>query len=352
MRRGNPSGADPGYRERIRTHVQIRIVGHASPQWRGAQGQRAKAALNKKLSEERAGRIRQIIERMFRQQLSDQNLTFGYDIDYASPRKAESDVTVGIESRGSTETLREAGGNLESNRPHMRRVEVSVRLTQMTDGAAPSSHPRKIRVPSATTRWAIAVGMGASVGDGPAAAFAIFKLKNRDTGEEAEGVLGGIGIGGGVKWKPIGTSVSWSGYTDFVTDERVNFGDFDGRGVRLTSLGAGGGVVGYERTYLTIHGMGSGAQKMHVGGLTSGALGWSGFVTSGNMVLLGTTPPPTHDEHTTVTKWDPYKSDKSLDFSHVIWFKTGSSELSSDEEAMLQEFVRQVSHRYVRTDKP
>lgn len=329
--------------QEIATHLKIRLVGHASPRWAGAHSNAEADKNNEVLSRKRAEQVRTAVEQAFRGALPGQDLRFEYNFEFSSARAASGAHELDTEYEGSRETLKEAGGDRDSNEAMYRRVDCYVSMTHMIDGLAPSTQDYGLaRVVESTRRWAVQVAASANVHITAGGSYLYVKLKNRDTGTEAVGHVTALGGGAGAKWSPWGAAGSWSGWTNFYTDKPMSHGSFNGKGVRYTSASVSVGI-GYELAYLTIYGVGDSAHSMSVGGWTWGTASAGGFVDHGNIWVNS---PAARFKRVTGTAYDRYSYDKELGFGHVVNFETAKFLVSADEQRMLSQFVETVARDF------
>jgi outer membrane protein OmpA-like peptidoglycan-associated protein len=348
--------ADPALLQRDSTDVHAELTGHASPRWEHTRGG-TRSELNMRLSEDRVEAVRSFFEEMLGNALRERGLNA--DISYES-RSVEEPAPVGSGDSaslsagavGNAETDREAGGNTRANAPSMRRVDVKVTVTWQVAGEALSSESEEVTIPeecedNATDQWAIKLslsGGGGHAGLGGAGALGV--LKNRRTGQTAQGSFQGGGIGVGLSTP--GADPGWGDYENFTTDSRVTFEDFDGTLARLTTAGAGIAIIGYGFAYISFPNLG--ANSISVGGFNMGALGADAGSNVGTWNVIGRPPGPVctpeHTEHREWVNSEPYNTAMPNEFRTRVLFDTGSAEISDEELLKLQEFVDAVMANY------
>lgn len=163
-------------------------------------------------------------------------------------------------------------------------VEVDLDVGLATPASSGPAPPADARVGS--TRWAVSVGLSGGGGAYIESAGATVQIVNRDTGERADFLYGGLGAGIGLAFPGVGLGEP----TPFETDRPVAFSDFEGTLVRLTSAELLGEIVGYGLQYISFPFLG--ANSIDVGGLTIGGLGASAGTTAGTMFAASPLPPP------------------------------------------------------------
>jgi hypothetical protein len=328
----------------IKTLVRIRMRGHASPRWKGAASDADADWKNEKLSAMRAANVTETVRR----QLS---ILLGRDqfiYNNQSVSETESGVLMETGQAGSTDSLHSAKGSRKANDQAYKKVDVFVKLDRVVDGEAPFTAMHQVKYDASTILWSINMNWGASGGFGPAGGSVCgFRLTNRRTKQYADGQIFTTGMAAGVKWKPVGASYSFGSPVDFTTEKAMNLADFDGMGVRFTSLGAGIAIIGYDASYLTIYGIGDGAQGMYVGGANMGSLGFSGAAAQhGNMTLNRPISPGYTIANETYDDWDPYRIKKHEESGHVVYFDTGSALMAADEEKLLQHYIANLARSF------
>lgn len=331
----------------VTTKIVLTIEAHASPRWRNANPLKADRK-NLSLSRRRAETVRQVVESKLRSELSGRALKFEYNIDLPTARDVPGLHRMAVDAVGSDRTLKEADGDRTSDEEHQRRVEVTAELSYLVVGDAPSSVPYTVPVDERTKWWAVSIGLSASVHIGVGGSYSSIRLKNRLTGTVAQGHFGGGGFGAGPKWmawKPVGASVSWSDYSDFLTGKKLSHGGFGGKFARVTSGGAGIGIIGVDATYLTIHGVGGGAESLWLGGLASGTIGANVYSDYG---AISIEVPSQRYENKSRVEWDRYEYTKKRDYGHVATFNTGSDQLTSIEVGYLRKWAEEFAADFGR----
>jgi hypothetical protein len=339
------------------TEISAHVVGHASPRWEQTRG-RSRDELNLALSQQRADAVRLYLEEMLNNAVAARGLSSVLSFqclarNHDDPGICEpSSAPVSTEAQGHQVTTGEAGGNPRANDPAMRRADIAVTITWRVSGTAPSTRVDEVRIPrecdpNATDQWAVKLsltGGGGHAGVGAAGALGV--LKNRLTGQVAQGSFQGGGLGVGLSTP--GADPGWGSFENFTTDRRVTFEDFDGTLARLTTLGAGIAIIGYSFAYLSFPNLG--ANSISVGGANMGALGADGGSNVGWWNVIGTPPGPIcrpeRTEHHEVTEHNPYQYDVPTTYRDTVSFETGSAEISDDQLMRMQAFVDSLMPAY------
>ncbi|WP_373400855.1 hypothetical protein V8V91_17130 [Algoriphagus halophilus] len=313
----------------------------------GKTGRSTSEELNLTLSQDRANNVEYLFQEMFRRYMAGNG-----EIEFAiqssvSGERDEEVVSLPAEGVGDRETLVEGGGDVEANDPAMRRVDIDIVVTRQESGMAPSMESRVIPEecePHATNQWAIKLTLAGGGGHaGLGGAFAIGQLKNRRTGQIAEGSFVGGGIGVGLQTP--GADPGWGDWTDFVTEDICTFDDFDNTLSRLTTAGAGA-FVGYGMAWISFPMRG--ANSIYVGGFNVGAVGIDAGSNVGNWNIHGTPPGPRcvpeHEVEREV--FTPFQFDTQDGLRHTVYFDTGSSEINDEQFRLLDAFVQHITDRY------
>lgn len=345
------------------TTVSGTLAGHASPRWERPRGG-SRAELNLRLSADRVDTVRTFFEAGLGNALRERGVDCNFDFtcrtvddQAAAPATSAPPLTseppaIGGEARGHTDTEVEAGGNTRANDRAMRRVDLVVTLTWNVSGESGMSTSEDVTIPrecapNATERWAVKLSLSGGGGHaGVGAAGALGTLKNRLTGQTAQGSFQGGGLGVGLSTP--GADPGWGDWNNFTTDRPVTFEDFDGTLARLTTLGAGIAIIGYSFAYLSFPSLG--ANSISVGGANMGALGADGGSNVGWWNVIGTPPgaqcTPERTETREVTEMSPYEYSVPNQFRHTVYFDTGSAEISDEQLTGLQLFADRIAETY------
>lgn len=339
-------------KERARTLVQVRVIGHASPRWRGSRGDTEADQRNAALSEARAQAVREAVERHVRDSLAGREVDIRYDYSVADPRAEPGGVVLGTESRGSRETLGEAGKRgRAANDSEMRRVDVIVDLTAYRDTTVFTEHEDTVRRSAATRDWSIKVGFSVGAQAVGGIQYFYFHLRNKLTDKTMYG-HGYVGkLGGAVEFS-LGASVSWGDATDFTTKSPVNFSDFEGAQVQTTSAGLSLGIIGYESATMQFNVGGGWSSSIDTGGWNSGTAGID--IGSTGLGLVGiqgdTTPYDTRlvKKRRTTTKESGSKWSEG--HRHRVMFPTGEAVVTPGQREKLAAYVRKAVANYEAED--
>lgn len=342
--------------DRARTLVQVHIIGHASPRWRSAVTDREADQRNAELSEDRAQATRAEVETLVREALPGHDLAFRYDYTPADAHNEPSGVILGSESKGSVETLGEAGARQrKANDSEMRRVEVTVDLSSFIDSTRVEEVEETHQESTATRDWALKVAFTAQVQVGAGVGYIMLKIKNGKTGEEAT-AHGGFSKGGaGVSAKldkfdkatAIGGTVDWGDYTNFATGKPVTFSDFDYINFCLRTHGVSIGAIGYEVAKLTLFDLPGGTVwGIDVGGWNSGKLGIDLASLAYGMIKVENAPRGTRHVKSMRTQVDRFESSAVEEHRHRVLFQTGQSTIRPDEQKKLRAYVVSAVRNY------
>jgi hypothetical protein len=316
-----PASGSPAAPARYR----VRVVGHASPRWRNPRPGTPEAR-NLELSRGRTDAVEDALRSLF------VNRPDPVEFDLVcDPTTADSALEV--DWQGSSQTLGEARGDVDSDDPQLRRVDVVVEVLE--SGVAHGGYTEEVEVQDESRRWSINVDV-VSAEFGAAGSWAEGHLMNRATGQMVKGRwVAGVGGGGGVSL-PIPT-VSPGSWTDFTTTSAVSFRAFDGAWVRFSSIDVGIGAVGYSFAGFVFPDLME--DRVSMNGLVFNQWGLSGSVTLGTWSFTREIPPPPTDtqEHTI-----PYVVDVGSSHGHRALFDTGSASLRLDQLDALQHFVERL----------
>ena len=329
------------------TFVEGGIQGHASPRWEH-RGGRSRQELNLQLSRDRANAVECLFKEMFQRQMHGQG-EIQFSITCTSEdHRDPSIVSIPTLGLGQSQTLVEAGGDIRANERSMRRADINIIITKQIEGVA--GRTESVVIPeeceeNATDRWAIKMSLGGGAGHlGLGGTFAIGQLKNRRTGQVAQGSFLGGGIGVGLQTP--GADPGWGDWVNFTTEDICTFADFDNTLARLTTAGGGIAIVGYSLAWISFPMRG--ANSIYVGGFNMGALGADAGSNVGNWNIHGTPPGPRcTPEHTIAQEgFSSYQYDIQDPLRHTVYFNTGSSEINDEQFHLLHGFVQHITSRY------
>jgi hypothetical protein len=342
--------------ERSRTIAKIEIVGHASPRWRSAATPAIADANNWQLAEERAEMTRIEVETLLANLMPNRQLVFEYTFKRSSeapsdePVKAlnePADIAIGVEGRGSTETLGEAGkrGRTANDDP-MRRVDVTVVLHSETETDVEEDVERKEEKSSATTDWSMWVTGQAGVQVVGGASGIMVQLKNEKTGVTGTyaGWTGSIGASVGVQI----AQTSIPDFSSFTTPEPMTFDDFSGSNFTITSAGLNLGI-GYTWGTFTFDHFSGGkptpGDGVNIGGVSMGGIGLNlGNAAYGTM-FLADSPAETYIDTTLSKRTQTFDSLGKESSGQRVLFDTGKSAVTPWQSDLLNEYLLGITVR-------
>jgi hypothetical protein len=242
----------------------------------------------------------------------------------------------------------------------MRRVNVSIDLTSLTEITQKRTVQETKTKTSATTDWAINVGMGVGAEALGSAGFIFFNLTNGKTGQtmqgsgEYGGVTAGVGVKvGGVDLKSAGATASFGSPTSFKTRKPKTWLDFEGAQFSIRSHSVGILIVGYEKSTMKIYfGDGETVDDIDIGGVTMGDLSLNiASIKAGAMWLIGE-PNLTYTEQSEHEETEPFESSSHEQHRHVVLFETGNSEVTRNEMAKLAAYIYEAVSNYTEGPSP
>jgi hypothetical protein len=305
--------------------------------------------------------VRAAVERDVRDALSGHDVEFRYDYSVRDPNREPGGVVIGAESRGSRDTLREAGARgRAANDEAMRRVDVTVDLSSFTDTTVFTDLEDKHRVSAATRDWSIQIGMGATLQVGAGVSYFKFKLTNGLTKKSMDGhgyvSKGGLAITSNkaaATALATGVSVSWGDPEPFRTREPANFSDFDYRSVYIRSHSLSLAIIGYEIAKLTIFRLpGGDVWGIDIGGWTSGKAGIDLASLGYGLMWLEGDPRPYNSylKKSERSETSEYQSSASESHRHAVRFETGKATIDAAQAAALKEYVGKSVANYESSD--
>ena len=336
------SPAQPPPSARLPSSLRVRIVAHASPRWRSAQGSSAADKKNERLSRQRADTVRAIVDGELRDVLGN-GADIRYEVEFAPGAEPEGVVTLGSEALGSRETLSEAKGDRSANASNQRRVDVFIdRIDRREEHAGRSTAPQKKTL--LTTRWKIQPEVNASVVFFGGVGGISITLINADTGRRGfahiKGLVGGFGGGVSVSASVGGDPVG------FWTEEPMGFKDFAGQPVTFSSIAVGLAFVGWERARLSFDRLGSLAQGLDVGGWNVGAKLEAGITRLEGKLAFNNVPPDDDYVEPSKDDWVPYTATEQHGDLHTAFFNTGEWKLPPNDTKKLRLFIQQAAERF------
>jgi hypothetical protein len=340
--------------------LRVRIVGYASPRWRGAKSATEADRLNFQLSSKRADLVHRLVDKELRAKLGP-NIKIEYAVSQLDPKTPDS-IEIGSYGVGSADALAAAGGNRKDNSEIHRKVEVMIEKITTTYTTGGVSLPPQ-RISGLTDSWALGVTKLRMLAVGPAAGSIEVVLRNRLTDKKmfATADLYGGGIGGGVSkagasfkkqfanavknnLKQAAQDFIGRGEVFFTTKDKVGFGAFDGQFIRVGKALASLGIKA-EYSYATFPFMNHHpkvlAFKKKIG---LGFIDLEGWVVTGKLRLRGANPGDWWEYDRTDQVHGSY--DQSWQETLVLTYPTGKSDLVASEKSRLTDFVATWARRF------
>jgi hypothetical protein len=341
--------------------LRVRIIGYASPRWRGAKSATEADRLNFQLSSKRAEAVRAIVEKELRAKLGN-NIKIDYAVSQMEPHSPQG-IEIGSYGAGSVDALAAARGNRKDNSEIHRKVEVMIEKITTTYTTGGVSLPPQ-RLPGQTDSWALGVTKLRMLAAGAALGSVEIVLRNRLTNKQmfATANLYGGGIGGGTA--KAGSSLKKQfanamknnltqavsdfigrGEVFFTTKNKMGFDDFDGEFIRIGKATAALGIKAVY-AYATFPFI-SHHPKMLVfqKKITVGWPDLEGWVVSGKLHLRGPNPGDWWEYDRTGQVHSSY--DKSWQETLLLTFPTGKWELLPADKSRLTDFVAIWARRYL-----
>lgn len=340
--------------------LRIRIIGYASPRWRGAKNATEADRLNFALSEKRADTVRALVEKELRARLGP-SIKIQYAVSQMEPQNPEA-IELGSYGVGSVDALAAAGGNRDDNSQIHRRVEVMIEkiTTTYTSGGVSVSQ----RVAGFTDAWALGVTKLRMLAAGPAVGSVEIVLRNRLTNKQmyATADLYGGGIGGGVakagsslakqlvnavknRLKQAADDFIGRGEVFFTTSKEMGFDDFEGQFIRIGKASAALGIK-------SVYAYAVFPFIRHVPSLlvfqkkiSVGLIDLEGWVATGKLHLRGPNPGDWY-EYDTIDQVQGSYDTHWMD-TLMLNFRTGKWDLLPAEKSRLGDFVGTWVRRYL-----
>jgi hypothetical protein len=317
--------------------VQCRIVGHASPRWKGASTESLRVGNNEALSRRRADAVMKEFKSELTKALGKYRLNFLENVSYADDSQPNETVVIGSEAMGQRESLVSAGGNKGNDDARYRRTDATVRVARSTQDALPTKVQRRYERSTKSRFWYVSTGASGSVT--AVVGFGLFRVKLRNwKGDEASGSV--VTAGGGVSIKYNFSPYSWTEEASFTTYKEVGFDDFHGVRVRYTNAGLVVGI-GYSRSWLTFWGMGRDAASLQVGGWQTGLQ--ASMDISEGLLILDTVPSDYTIEKYDETEWNSVRSDWITEQKLSIYFDNAQWALAPDQLNKIRAFAAKVA---------
>jgi hypothetical protein len=318
--------------------VQCKIVGHASPRWRGASTESLRAGNNEVLSQRRTDAVMKEFKSDLAQELGKYQLKFLENVSNADDGQPNETAVMNSYALGQRESLLSAGGNKKNDDAKYRRTDVTVRIARSTQDEIPTKVERRYERTTKSKFWYVSVGVSGSVE--AVAGFGFMRIKLRNwKGDEASGSIATAGCGVSLKYSY--SPKSWTEEASFTTDKEVGFDDFHGTRVRFTNAGLVVGV-GYSRSWLTFWGMGRDAASLQVGGWQTGAQ--ASIDLSEGILLLDTVPADYKIERYDETEWNAVRSDWITEQKLSLYFDDAQWALVADQLNQIRAFAAKVAN--------
>jgi hypothetical protein len=333
--------------------VECKITAHASPRWKGAANERQRVLQNEMLAKKRGEAVKRVIEQQLRSKLSDYSLEFQFDQSILNDDSLpHNTVLIGTESMGQRGSIVAARGNRSNNDEQYRRVDVDVRIARRLDEDITSEVVHKYNQPTKSKFWYVSTsaGIGLHVGAGVNVIF----VELRNLYQKATGVAYAAGVGVGVSG--IGdaikhmtkkdllraaASASFGDEASFSTDKEVGWRDFHLRRIRYSS-GSVQIVFGYEWSYISFSGLGSGAQSIPVGGGSIAADAGASLTTGVGLLYLFDVPEDYVIKQYTATEINTHTSHWMTNHKLPIHFDTESADVGKSM-SKIGEFTTKVA---------
>ena len=326
--------------------VVVDIIGHASPRWEYPKGSKKKE-LNLELSRQRAEGVQAIYNALLqRVEFENNGRSISYNVSRVDhdAKLLNGNLARGV---GDTVTATESKKPTEDNLDSARRVDIKMAVTHTIRDNIPSTRvgiiPKECKS-NRSKRWAIKLKLSGGGGHaGLGAAAAVATIKNLSTGQTADGVFAGGGIGVGLQTPGGSPNPGWE---EFVTDREVTFDHFDNTMARFTSIGFGA-FVGFSIAYISFPMIVE--DPIYVGGWNVGAVGADGSSNVG--VWTFTHKPPgkvcTPEQQVEIQTFTSSISKVTEEVTHTVRFDTGKANMSAGELQRLHLFVKKITERYI-----
>jgi hypothetical protein len=333
--------------ENTRTIATVEVIGHASPRWRGARSPEHADALNLHLAEKRAVAVELAVEQILSDMLPG-GVVFEPVVstrtDEPDPLHEPADVAIAHQSRGSTETLVEAGpAGRRAHEPSMLRVEVAVTLRTATETLIDEDIERTATKSGATKDWGIAVVAESGIEIGLKGGGILVLLKNNTTG--TIGTYGGTKAGGGLG---VGVSFAKAQLPDFEPmwmPEEMTFADFDGAVFTIASSGFALGL-GWESETLWFRSFPNGQDTpdgVSIGGFTFGGIELNVGSAESGVIALMDKPSETYELTTRFTRRRSEVARGKGMTTHKVFFTTDSDVISPEQVRRLRTYLAGVA---------
>ena len=343
----------------VTTYVSGMVVGHASPRWDHHRRDEDPRELNLALSRRRADHVLSMLQEQINAAGHGETLVCNLiNACYVPPSGSDGDETSGMATiaLGDRVTMVEAGGDEQADDESMRRAEITVVVTHQVATQQTLDYTETVQYripevcePNQTRRWAIALSLSGGAGHaGVGGAFALGKLKNRLTGQTAQGAFTGGGPGIGLA--SPGADPGWGDWANFETVPSCTFEDFDVTDAVLISASAGFALFGVSVAWIGFPSLG--VTPVWIGDFNMGTLGADAGVNYGAWNVIGDPPGP----RCSPERWEsreeprqiesPFRLEGTEQFTLRVTFDTGEDELPGDQQEELQNFAQQIVAAY------
>ena len=342
--------------------LRVRIVGYASPRWRGAKSATEADRLNFALSSKRAQAVQTTVEKLLRDKLG-ANVKIDYAVSQMEPTNPPG-IEIGSYGAGSVDALNTAQGNRQDNTEIGRRVEVMIEKITTTYTTGGVSLPPQ-RLPGKTDSWALGVKKLRMLAVGAALGSVEIVLRNRLTDKQmyATADLYGSGLGGGVakassnlKKQIVNATKNnlvqaandfiGRGEVFFTTRNKMGFDDFEGQFIRIGKMTAALGIKSVYAyavfPFIKHHPEMLVFQKKT--GL--GLIDLESWLASGKVHLRGPNPGDWWEYDRIDQVQGSY--DKHWTETLILTFPTGKWELLPTDKSRLTDFVATWVQRYLQ----
>jgi|GEM_PF-3809328 len=342
--------------------LRVRIIGYATPLWKGARSAAEADRLNFELSAKRAQAVHAIVEKELRAKLGD-HVKIDYAVSQLEPRSPQG-VEIGSYGVGSSDALNAAHGDRTDNSEMHRKVEVMIEKITTTYTAGGVSLPPQ-RVPGRTNSWTLRVTKLRMLAVGPALGSIEIILRNRLTNKQMFATANLYGGGLGYSAVKAGSNLQKQiveaaknnlrqvvadfigrGEVPFTTEREMGFEDFDDQFIRAGKLLFSFGLKGVYSYVTFTPFIKHRPERLTIQSKLS--LGWpdsEGWVVSGKLHLRG--PNPGNWTEYDRTGWVHSSYDKSWQETLMLTFKTGRWDIGPTDATRLTEFVDTWARRFI-----
>jgi hypothetical protein len=334
-----------------RLAIRVHVEGRASRRWRGARSEAEAAALNQKLSVQRAITVGQMVRKEIATAFPNSTVVLtGTGFGYSNPKKA---IPIEVEGLGSSNPIKleDKTGNDAANR------SVIVHISRVTTHTSTVTRWRPAAYLSHAQQWELEILKLEAAAVGIGKADIRFRLTNPFSKKSRRYEAELIGAGydnplGDVKnpSKPEQPRKLPKPPTDpdkitFSTGKPIGFSAFDKNEITVWKLKAGVGIpripIGIEvsDTFFGFKGLGGSSDNILIDfSIDAGSLGFGGYRMKGTITALDPHPGD-HIMGTGMTDELEVTHDKGGQGLFVM-FETGKSELTGEWEKHVREWAR------------